>query len=51
MPLLDISCQPSHVLIDGRDREGHLVLADNQLAAVIGRQDGQTRAQGAVARR
>ena len=38
MPL-DISFQPMRVLIDGHDSEGKLVLADNQLAAVIVRLD------------
>ena len=32
---LDISFQPLPVLIDGHDSQGNLVLADNQLAAVI----------------
>jgi hypothetical protein len=40
MPL-DISFQPMRVLIDGHDSEGYLVLADNQLAAVIVRLDGE----------
>jgi hypothetical protein len=40
MPL-DISFQPLRVLIDGHDSEGNLVLADNQLAAVIVRLDGE----------
>jgi hypothetical protein len=39
MPL-DISFQPMRVLIDGHDSQGNLVLADNQLAAVIVRLDG-----------
>jgi len=39
---LDISFMPMRVLIDGHDSEGNLVLADNQLAAVIVRLDGQT---------
>ena len=38
---LDISFQPMRVLIDGHDSEGNLVLADNQLAAVIVRLDGE----------
>ena len=38
---LDISFQPMRVLIDGHDSEGDLVLADNQLAAVIVRLDGK----------
>jgi len=38
---LDISFQPLRVLIDGHDSEGNLVLADNQLAAVIVRLDGE----------
>jgi hypothetical protein len=38
---LDISFQPMRVLIDGHDSEGHLVLADGQLAAVIVRLDGE----------
>jgi hypothetical protein len=38
---LDISSQPMRVLIDGHDSEGNLVLADNQLAAVIVRLDGE----------
>jgi hypothetical protein len=38
----DISFQPMRVLIDGHDSEGNLVLADNQLAAVIVRLDGQS---------
>jgi hypothetical protein len=37
---LDISFQPMRVLIDGHDTEGHLVLADNRLAAVFVRLDG-----------
>ena len=37
-----ISFQSMRVLIDGHDSEGNLVLADNQLAAVIVRLDGQT---------
>jgi hypothetical protein len=37
---LDISFQPMRVLIDGHDSEGRLILADNQLAAVIARLDG-----------
>jgi hypothetical protein len=32
---LDISFQPICVLIDGHDSHGNLVLANNQLAAVI----------------
>ncbi len=36
-----ISLQPMRVLIDGHDTEGRLVLADDQLAAVIVRLDGQ----------
>ncbi len=40
MPL-DISFMPMRVLIDGHDSEGYLVLADNQLAAVIVRLDGE----------
>ena len=39
---LDISFMPMRVLIDVHDSEGNLVLADNQLAAVIVRLDGQT---------
>jgi hypothetical protein len=39
---LDISFMPMRVLIDGHDSDGYLVLADNQLAAVIVRLDGQT---------
>ena len=39
---LKISFQPMRVLIDGHDTDGYLVLADNQLAAVIVRLDGQT---------
>jgi hypothetical protein len=35
-----ISFQPIRVLIDGHDSEGRLVLADDQLAAVIVRLDG-----------
>jgi hypothetical protein len=38
---LDISFQPIPVLIDGHDSQGNLVLADNQLAAVIARLDGE----------
>ena len=38
---LDISFQPMRVLIDGHESEGNLVLADNQLAAVIVRLDGE----------
>jgi hypothetical protein len=40
MPL-DISFQPMRVLIDGHDSQGNLVLADNQLAAVIVRLDAE----------
>ena len=36
-----ISLQPMRVLIDGHDSEGYLVLADDQLAAVIVRLDGE----------
>jgi hypothetical protein len=36
-----ISFQLMRVLIDGHDSEGNLVLADNQLAAVIVRLDGE----------
>jgi len=39
MPL-DISFMPMRVLIDGHDTDGRLVLADNQLTAVIVRLDG-----------
>jgi len=39
MPL-DISFQPLHVLIDGHDTYGNLILSDGQLAAVIVRLDG-----------
>jgi hypothetical protein len=39
MPL-DISFMPMRVLIDGYDSDGRLILADNQLAAVIARLDG-----------
>ena len=39
---LDISFQPMRVLIDGHDTDGRLILADNQLAAVFVRLDGQT---------
>jgi hypothetical protein len=38
---LDISFIPMRVLIDGHDSEGNLILADNQLAAVIVRLDGE----------
>jgi hypothetical protein len=38
---LDISFQPLRVLIDGHDSHGNLVPADNQLAAVIARLDGE----------
>ena len=38
---LDISFQPICVLIDGHDSHGNLVLANNQLAAVIVRVDGE----------
>ena len=37
-----ISFQPMRVLIDGHDSEGRLILADDQLAAVFVRLDGQT---------
>ena len=40
MPL-DITFIPMRVLIDGHDSEGYLVLADNQLAAVFVRLDGE----------
>jgi len=33
---------PMRVLIDGHDSEGYLVLADNQLAGVFVRLDGQS---------
>jgi hypothetical protein len=36
-----ISFQPLRVLIDGHDGEGRLVLADDHLAAVIVRLDGE----------
>ena len=36
-----ISFQSMRVLIDGHDSEGRLVLADDQLAAVIVRLDGE----------
>jgi hypothetical protein len=39
---LDISFQPMRVLIDGHDSEGKLILADNQLAAVFVRLDGNS---------
>jgi hypothetical protein len=38
---LDISFQPMRVLIDGHDSEGRLILADNNLAAVFVRLDGE----------
>ncbi|HEV2564326.1 MAG TPA: hypothetical protein VGU19_04500 [Microvirga sp.] len=38
--ILDISFTPMRVLIDGHDTDGRLVLADNQLAAVVVRLDG-----------
>jgi hypothetical protein len=38
---LDISFLPMRVLIDGHDGQGNLILADNQLAAVIVRLDGE----------
>jgi hypothetical protein len=38
---LDISFMPMRVLIDGHDTDGRLILADNQLAAVFVRLDGQ----------
>jgi hypothetical protein len=38
---LDISFLPMRVLIDGDDSQGNLILADNQLAAVIVRLDGE----------
>jgi hypothetical protein len=41
---LDISFMPLRVLIDGHDSQGNLILADNQLAAVIVRLDGETHA-------
>jgi hypothetical protein len=44
MPL-NISFQPIGVLIDGHDSDGRLVLANDQLAAVIVRVDGQAHAQ------
>ena len=40
--LLDISFMPMRVLIDSHDTDGYLVLADNQLAAVFVRLDGQS---------
>ena len=43
MPL-DISFQPMRVLIDGRDSEGNLILADGQLAAVVARLDSEIHA-------
>jgi hypothetical protein len=39
---LNISFQPMRVLIDGHDSDGHLILSDGQLAAVIVRLDGQS---------
>ena len=39
---LDISFLPMRVLVDGHDGQGNLILADNQLAAVIVRLDGQS---------
>jgi hypothetical protein len=39
---LDISLMPMRVLIDGHDSEGHLILSEGQLAAVIVRLDGET---------
>jgi hypothetical protein len=44
MPL-NISFQSIGVLINGHDSEGRLVLANDQLAAVIVRVDGQTHAR------
>ena len=38
---LDISFLPMRVLVDGHDSQGNLILADNQLAAVIARLDGE----------
>jgi hypothetical protein len=38
---LTISFQPMRVLIDGHDSDGRLILANDQLAAVIVRLDGQ----------
>jgi hypothetical protein len=38
---LDISFQPMRLVIDGHDSEGHLVLSNGQLAAVIARLDGE----------
>jgi len=37
----DITFQPVKVLIDGHDSEGRLVFADDQLAGVIVRLDGE----------
>ncbi len=36
-----IALHPIRVLIDGHDSDGHLVLADGQLTAVIVRLDGE----------
>lgn len=38
---LDISFQPMRVLIDDHDTDGRLILAGDQLAAVIARLDGE----------
>jgi hypothetical protein len=35
---LDVSFQPMRVLIDGHDTDGRLILANNQLYEVEGRQ-------------
>ncbi len=40
----DITLQPVKVLIDGHESEGRLIFADDQLAAVIVRLDGQAHA-------
>lgn len=37
-----ITFQPMRVLIDGHDAEGRLILANDQLTAVIVRLDGKT---------
>ena len=40
-----VSFQPLPILIDGYDTEGHLVLIDGQLAAVLARLDGDAHEQ------
>jgi hypothetical protein len=40
----DITFQPVKVLVDGHDSEGRLIFADDQLASVVVRLDGEAHA-------